>query len=160
LIASVLHLPPLQQRVADIEMLARSLWDRMNGSPEHFGAVFTPEVLASLRERSWPGNVRDLVHIVGQSILFVNSLGPMAAAEHILENTGNHWHPEVAHGADRPASLGPAGDRKLQSRRGNRSAEELEWALNAASGHIPEAAKLLGISRSHAYRLYRALREK
>lgn len=161
LIASVLHLPPLQQRVADIEPLARSLWDRMNGSPEHFGAVFTPEVLASLRERSWPGNARDLVHIVSQSILFVNSLGPMAAVEHILENTGNHWHPEIA--AEAPVRMtagSEPGNGRRRSPRGNHSAEELEWALETAGGHIPEAAKLLGISRSHAYRLYRAQREK
>ncbi|MBD3236229.1 MAG: AAA domain-containing protein [Candidatus Eisenbacteria bacterium] len=165
LIAAVLRLPPLQQRVADIEPLARAIWDRMNGSPEQFEAVFTPEVLAALRERSWPGNVRDLVHIVGQSILFVSSLGPIAAAENILENTGNLWHPERASGertsaaataANRPAGAAPG--RRRRAGRGGRSNEELEWALEAAGGHIPEAAKLLGISRSHAYRLYRTLR--
>jgi DNA-binding NtrC family response regulator len=163
LVASVLRLPPLRERLDDIEPLSRVIWDRLRGDPDLFDAAFTPEVLVSLRDRPWPGNVRDLVHVVGQAILFVASLGPAAAAEHIIENAGKHWHPEVArsHGkSERRTAPQSHSIRPRRMRSGDRSVEELEWALETAEGHIPDAAKLLGISRSHAYRLYKALRTK
>jgi DNA-binding NtrC family response regulator len=132
----------------------------MHGDPAVFDRVFTPLVWSALRERPWPGNVRDLVHVVGRALLFVASLGPEAASEHILENAGQQWHSSLATPDAVPESrfaenLAPF---SRSQRRSERTAADFAWALRAANGDIPETARLLGISRSHAYRLYKALR--
>lgn len=55
-------LPPLADRPADIEPLARHFLARHSaGRPL---PVVSPEFLAALRDRPWPGNVRELKHAI------------------------------------------------------------------------------------------------
>ncbi|MBN1516964.1 sigma-54-dependent Fis family transcriptional regulator [Candidatus Sumerlaeota bacterium] len=54
-----LNVPPLRERLDDIETLAKHFLAK-HGSP---GAGLSPEALAALRAHPWPGNVRELENI-------------------------------------------------------------------------------------------------
>jgi DNA-binding NtrC family response regulator len=60
-------LPPLADRPADIEPLARHFLARHSaGRPL---PVVSPEFLAALRDRPWPGNVRELKHAIEYAVV-------------------------------------------------------------------------------------------
>ena len=58
-----IHVPPLRERVADIEPLARhfvQLFNKKYGFAKHF----SPALIRALERWSWPGNVRELRNTV------------------------------------------------------------------------------------------------
>jgi len=64
-----LHLPPLRDRVQDIDLLADhflGVFAREMGSPV---AGFSAEARAVLRAFAWPGNVRELRHVIEAAIV-------------------------------------------------------------------------------------------
>jgi len=64
----VVRLPPLRQRVDDIELLARLFLERLN---REYGTrkEFAPGALALARTHSWPGNVRELKNCIERSFV-------------------------------------------------------------------------------------------
>ena len=62
------RVPPLRERVDDIELLVRMFLD-LFGATEADG-LFTPDVLAGLRAHAWPGNVRELKNVVERVVVF------------------------------------------------------------------------------------------
>lgn len=81
--AVTLRLPPLRERLEDVEPLAaRFAAERGWAGP---GAWCEPEVLEALRAHAWPGNVRELGHVVelaltlsGGERVGVDALGALA----------------------------------------------------------------------------------
>ncbi len=66
-----IHIPPLRERIEDIEPLA-----------VHFsGSMLTPGALDILRQHSWPGNVRELQNVIRRAALA--SSGGMIRSCHI-----------------------------------------------------------------------------
>jgi DNA-binding NtrC family response regulator len=76
-----LHLPPLRERVGDIAPLARAMAARFSGQfgKGLFGVA--AEALAALEALLWPGNARQLEHVVQQAVLA--SSGPVLLPEHL-----------------------------------------------------------------------------
>jgi DNA-binding NtrC family response regulator len=68
-----LHLPPLRERPADIERLARHFLDSLG---ERTGArkTVSPAAMAKLAQHDWPGNVRELFNVLQRGQAF--SRGP------------------------------------------------------------------------------------
>ncbi|HXE65930.1 MAG TPA: helix-turn-helix domain-containing protein, partial [Rhodanobacteraceae bacterium] len=60
-----LALPPLRERREDIPLLAQHFLDRWN---ERYDTAkqFAPDALAKLAARACPGNVRELLHMIGR----------------------------------------------------------------------------------------------
>ena len=68
-------LPPLRDRVEDIEALARSYLQgtlRERGRPP-LQAGFTSDALALLRRYAWPGNVRELQNVIKRAVVLTDS---------------------------------------------------------------------------------------
>jgi DNA-binding NtrC family response regulator len=63
-----IELPPLRERLEDIELIARHFLHEIS-SIEGRVKSFTPEAMASLTEYRWPGNVRELRNIVYRAYL-------------------------------------------------------------------------------------------
>ncbi len=65
-----LHLPPLRDRIVDIPALAgnfiRQINLRVGGTIEGI----TPRAIEALKAHSWPGNIRELRHVIERAILF------------------------------------------------------------------------------------------
>ena len=58
--ATVVEVPSLADRGADVEPLVRSILDRQAAASGRAPPAVTPAFLAAVRGRDWPGNVRDL----------------------------------------------------------------------------------------------------
>jgi DNA-binding NtrC family response regulator len=59
-----LFLPPLRQRREDIPLLVERFWEELSRKYERPGPELTREVLLSLEQAAWPGNVRQLRNAV------------------------------------------------------------------------------------------------
>jgi two-component system, NtrC family, response regulator AtoC len=68
-----IHLPPLRERGADLEMLAQHFLDELNAT-ENSAKRFAPSAASSLYAHSWPGNVRELKNYVQRAYLLADSV--------------------------------------------------------------------------------------
>ncbi|MEU0510066.1 helix-turn-helix domain-containing protein [Amycolatopsis sp. NPDC006125] len=129
-----LELPPLRERRADIPALARAmLAEATSGS-----ARFTPAALACLAELDWPGNLRELDHVV-RRVAAKRSTGDIVAGD----------LPREYRGAPAKARLTPW----------ERSEHDaILAALERNQGNKTRAAEDLGISRGTLYNRIRVLR--
>ncbi len=138
-----LHLPPLRERTEDIVPMARhflrSLRERTN--PGVIG--FTEAAEQALSAYHYPGNVRELINIVEQALVFADP--PRIDAQDLP--------PQVAGVAPRPDGAG-------SPRRGNMGLtefleaverKEILDAYERAGGVKTETARLLGIKTSALY---------
>ncbi|MCP3956922.1 MAG: sigma-54-dependent Fis family transcriptional regulator [bacterium] len=134
-----LHLPPLRQRPADLELLtarlAESLARRLAVEPKPISA----EAMEVLSRHSWPGNVRELKNVLERSLIAASGEAITPADLPILGTSG-------APQAD------PAADLSL----GERERQAILEALERTGGHREQAARLLGIS---VRTLYNRLRQ-
>ena len=73
-----IHLPPLRERLSDVEELA--LFFAAKYRP---GVTLTPVAMDVLQQHSWPGNVRELRNAIERATILVGS-GDAIKAEHIL----------------------------------------------------------------------------
>jgi transcriptional regulator with PAS, ATPase and Fis domain len=65
-----LHLPPLRERVVDIPALVGAFIRQTNLSTGNNISGITPRALEALKAYSWPGNIRELRHLVERVMLF------------------------------------------------------------------------------------------
>jgi transcriptional regulator of acetoin/glycerol metabolism len=129
-----IELRPLRERRAEIPVLARSmLADATGGS-----ARFTPSTLARLAELDWPGNLRELEHVV-RTVAGRRSAGDILVSDLPPEYRSG---PEVARMSPWERSEHDAIVAALERNNGNRVA----------------AARDLGISRGTLYNRLRSLR--
>jgi transcriptional regulator with PAS, ATPase and Fis domain len=137
-------IPPLRERLAELEPLANAFLRQASARHAHPPPGITPESLELMRSYRWPGNVRELKNMIERAVL-VSGGAPIRPEHLALEKMRAIRLTGVASALSEDAPLAPA---LLMPRRG--SAEELAsivQALERASGNQTVAAKLLGISR-------------
>jgi transcriptional regulator with GAF, ATPase, and Fis domain len=134
--------PPLRRRPEDVPLLARTFFEREGG-----GATVDPEVYDVLRDYRWPGNVRELRNVVSELALRGAGRVTAALARRVLR--------ERTDGAE--GSAPGIGTDVLNLKEARRRLERalIEEALRRSGGNRSRAAALLGIERSHLYRLAR-----
>jgi DNA-binding NtrC family response regulator len=129
-----IHLPPLRERRADIEPLAKyflAIHGRHYRKPV---AGFEEQALRALREHPWPGNIRELDHAIERSVLMVQGEKVKASDLGLRAASDN--------------GAGSIEDLNLEE------VERLliQKALARYDGNVSHAAKALGLSRSALYR--------
>lgn len=141
----VVHLavPALAQRVEDIPLLVDDFVAEMAGRDNVPVRRFSPEAMAALQRHSWPGNVRELRNMV-ERLLIMSPDKEISPAELGL---ASGWSNGVVAGMQLPL---------------RQAREEFEKAyvremLTNCSWNMSQAARLLGLERSHLYRKLRAL---
>jgi transcriptional regulator with PAS, ATPase and Fis domain len=169
LAGALLQLPPLRTRSRDFSILIDMLWRRSGGDPADCRKLFDTDLIALLRHLRWPGNVRELKYLVERALLFYRKHGVTSAREVIIQCVQRPHYveaPPTEHGSQQQPeapeshpSTTPVRQTHRRKRRTEWDPDELRKALDEADGYIPEAARALGISRSHAYRLYKQLEE-
>lgn len=82
-----LHLPPLRERRADIEPLARHFVQRLAETSRRF-ITLSDEALRLLKQQSWPGNVRELENTLYRAVSLTD--GETIEAEHLGLPGGGH----------------------------------------------------------------------
>jgi len=140
----VIEVPPLRERLDDIPLLvAKFLQDF---AYRHARPVLgiSPEALAALAERGWPGNIRQLQHEIERAAVF--SDGVMIRVEDLSEapRRSPQTLPSPAVDLDRPREL-----KHVISAVQN---EQIKEAIAACGGNKKKAAANLGISRSFLYK--------
>jgi DNA-binding NtrC family response regulator len=130
-----IHMPMLADRRDEILLLMDFFLER---AAEAYGLsqppVLSPPVRECLRAAPWKGNVRELENLCKYVALHAAPAGPVEIAD---------LPPEFL------ASMGQL----IQHRHARSSAEHAREALLAAQGNKTEAARRLGVSRQHLYRL-------
>jgi two-component system response regulator AtoC len=144
-------LPPLRARRDDIELLARIFVER-SARAHGKEVVFDESALRQLRRQRWPGNVRQLENFVERMVVLTRA--PVVDAAHVDAELSR----QVTF-ATEPASVAPRepdrppGAKALQEELKAAEKRAVEQALVQANGNRTDAAKILGISRSHLYAL-------
>jgi two-component system nitrogen regulation response regulator NtrX len=137
-----LILPPLRERHEDITVLvehfARQVYDQNGWKP----IPFTPEAIEALAAYPWPGNVRELRNVVERLMLLATE------GEVTLETV------RAALPSSTPTSLPSSGTSSglLAERVQKFEREVIIGELKRSNYHITNAAKSLGLERSHLYK--------
>lgn len=129
-----IFLPPLRDRLGDIEILLWQFIERQNQIGPRRIDRLQPEVLTRLRAHRWPGNVRELGNVVEYA--FAVGRGPAFSEADLPPDLV-----ETARGAPPAAHLTEDDERS-----------RLLAALESAGGHVGRAAELLGMSRPTFWR--------
>jgi DNA-binding NtrC family response regulator len=132
----VIDMPPLRERLEDLEPLARHFlahFARKYGKPL---VAFDDDALRALRAHAWPGNVRELGHAVERAVLFAER--------------------DAAGVRARDLGLAPPGKGAAEPSLEDAERVVIEKALARHSGDVRAAAAQLGLSRSALYRRLQA----
>jgi DNA-binding NtrC family response regulator len=81
---AVFHIvvPPLRERGADVELLARHFLNRLNRT-EGTRKRFSSDSRQFLRENTWPGNVRELHNVVQRAFILAEDELDLRSAAHV-----------------------------------------------------------------------------
>jgi two-component system response regulator HydG len=66
------QLPPLRERAADIEMLTLHFLNKYSLKNKFGGVSISDKALNDLKNYNWPGNIRELEHLIERSVLLSN----------------------------------------------------------------------------------------
>jgi transcriptional regulator with PAS, ATPase and Fis domain len=140
----VIQVPPLRQRHEDLYLLSEKFLQQLT---QRYGRSISLDraALDALLAYSFPGNVRELSHIL-ESAVAVSTENPKVIKERDISPLLRTQGPSAA------LSVGVAADCSLE----NMEKFAIRQALRIASGNKSQAAELLGLSRGS---LYRKLRE-
>jgi two-component system response regulator AtoC len=139
-----LSIPPLRERPAELELLARSFVLTASRQLERAPLALSDAALRALSTYRWPGNVRELKNVIDRAVVLCadSSIG----LEHLPAALTARAPSEPAPSHDRPAAV------EVDRGRFEAQVESLERAriveaLGRCGGNQTQAAKLLGIAR-------------
>jgi len=140
-------LPPLRDRKGDISLLAQTFAHRLGGERGR-PMAFSLDALDVLERQPFPGNVRELLHLVER--LCVTCPAETIAPAHLPEEYAGHGAPSVA--MPLMEFEGTLSEMTAQFERA-----VLLRALERNDGHRAAAAQALGISRKNLWEKLKAL---
>ncbi len=80
-----LTLPPLRERIADVEILSRDLIGKYSAKNSKNIVGLTQDALSFLQSHTWPGNVRELENVIERAV--ITTLGDQLTVQDIfIEN--------------------------------------------------------------------------
>lgn len=138
-----IEVPPLRIRRSDIPELADHFLHRCRGTGGKDGLSFDDDALRLLMTYEYPGNVRELEHMIQRAVLL--SPGPLITREHLPDLTGE-TQPE-SNDSELQELL------KLPLEEATRAFERIliTRAMTRGAGNKSEAARILGIHRQTLY---------
>ncbi|QTE22989.1 sigma-54-dependent transcriptional regulator [Polaribacter cellanae] len=128
-----LNLPPLRERTNDIKLLATHFLEKLTQKYRKKITHFTSEALKAMEKYHWPGNIREIEHIVERAVIITDN--------NEIEVSDLHFSTKKI-----DVNLGE-----------NLNLEETEkilikQAITKHQGNISKAAKDLGLTRAALYR--------
>ena len=127
-----IQIPPLRERPGDVPLLASAFLKRYN---QRYGleARLTESGMRALCETTWPGNVRQLQHVLERMVI-------LAPGGRITEDA-------VAEALRSSRTAADAGETLAEA-----EADQIRKVLAATNGNKSRAARILGIERKTLYR--------
>ena len=132
-------IPPLRDRPEDIPALAEHILRRVERRHGWGALSISPEALAAIRERPWPGNVRQLENALARAAIAAR--GRAILPEHL----------EVEADPSLPAAGDPAEPVPLRALLAEVERRAIARALAACGGNRTQTAERLGISRRQLF---------
>jgi transcriptional regulator with PAS, ATPase and Fis domain len=140
-----LTVPPLRERLDDIDALCEHLLERIaqaSGTPVR---EMAPDAVELLRTQPWPGNIRELRNVLERAALFSDDLRLTADSfRSILHSQPQDMPPQEP--LTRYDEALAAFERRV-----------IRDALQRTGGKVSEAANLLGLARATLYKKLAAL---
>ncbi|MCO4797893.1 MAG: sigma-54-dependent Fis family transcriptional regulator [Colwelliaceae bacterium] len=130
-----LHVPSLAERAEDIPALAEHFLHSFSAKYHRVCPKLSPQAITSLQQYSWPGNIRELSHLM-ERVLFTCKKESIDAEDLMLTVTTNNIE-----SLDDPTLSMEQIEKKALAQR-----------LKFFRGNATETAKSLGLSRSGYYR--------
>ncbi len=130
------HVGKFEQAERGTQHFAEQVCAQNNWKP----LPFTPEAIEELKGNSWPGNVRELRNVVERLIL-------LATGPEVTEDTVDQALPHTLTTAPSLAGSGTLAERAQAFER-----EVILAELKRHQFHVTNAAKALGLERSHLYK--------
>jgi DNA-binding NtrC family response regulator len=138
------HVPPLRQRVDDLELLVDGFLRREGHASANDPAALRGKNLDRLRAYAWPGNVRELRNVIARAIALSAPATPFAEMPVLL--AGNGAPPDAPTiRADKPYHDAKA-DLLARFER-----DYLADLLARANGNVSQAARDAGVGRKLLY---------
>jgi len=141
-----LHVPPLRERGADLELLTARFIDEFSARLDHPIQGITDRALQQLKAYPFPGNVRELSNIIEWAVTFCHA--SQIDSEHLparlLKST------DIKSGVPLPNNL-PGNDSELLPLQ-EVERRYIEHVLAQVEGNKRRAAEILGIGRRTLYR--------
>jgi DNA-binding NtrC family response regulator len=146
--AVCLKLPPLQQRGADIELLAEHFRARFARNLGKEVSGFSQEAVSLLREHSWPGNVQELERAIERGVVVCrgNRIMPANLALSTTEARS------VRSRSHTPRPHVELGIRPLKEALEEPEKQLILQALEALNWNRQETARVLDINRTTLYK--------
>ena len=160
-----IKLPPLRDRLDSLHELCEHFIKKINQRLSTQVTDFAPEVYDLFRSYSWPGNIRELEHLI-EGAMNMAGKDTILGLEHFtpgLDNLGPRelrpWRgplpttqalemdPPAPSEADKGKTAMAAFPKGLANIQAEQEKNAVESALEQARGNVTQAAKLLGISR-------------
>ncbi len=129
----VITIPPLRERLEDIQPLAENFIAQFSAKYHKSGLILNQDAIDKLKRHGWPGNIRELSHTIERAVLLAR--GNEISAQQLLL--------DIADAGSNVMVLQPLEQAERQL---------IEKAMLVTSGQVIEAAKLLEISRNALYR--------
>ena len=134
-------LPPLRERTEEIPVLAEYFAEQVATQNGWRAKHFSSESLEILKRYAWPGNVRELRNVVERVML-------LSAGENIVADDVNQALPALANGESAPNTANGTLAQRMESF----EREVLLAELRRHHHHMTNAARALGLERSHLYK--------
>src|SRR5262249_24079460 len=134
-------IPPLRARPEDIPPLAEHILRRVERRHGWGALSLSPEALSAIRERPWPGNVRQLENSLARAVIAAR--GRTILPEHLDADERTE-----------PAMLGSEGlddTVPLRALLAEVERRAIQRALSACDGNRTRTAERLGISRRQLF---------
>ncbi len=168
-----IHVPPLRERIEDIEPLIQHFIELLNKKYGRNVACLTKEAIHLLSQYRWPGNVRELRNLIERlfaenqtDVIGLRSLSDwfqerQIAAQYAMDQ---EYHDVIIPPNRQPILLGH--NHQLPNRNGivslpskgkNITQKKLIDAYRLAGGNITEASRILGIHKATFYRTMHSL---
>lgn len=159
-----LKIPPLRERLDEIEPLARRFREQANKVHGRSVQGISDDAMALLLAHSWPGNVRELRNTIERAVVMApgKQIQPEDLPE-LVRAAGNEGAAAKAT-ASRIAPLGEMNERKepeeqqpIEDELQQVAVQRIEDALQKTGGNVTKAAKELGMARTTLQHRMRAL---
>ncbi len=140
---AILHIPPLRERREDILLCLDHFLDTINKSFKIDIQGFSREAMQALQNYSWPGNVRQLIHVLEQTAIKVWDKKEIALEDlpmEIRRHKNNLYE-------DRPSGVNVG----IRQEINHKEKDAILSALRQTRGNKRQAAILLKMPRSTFY---------
>jgi transcriptional regulator with PAS, ATPase and Fis domain len=131
-----LVIPPLRERKDDIRPLAEFFLEKVREKLDGVKKRLSPEVIDALQDYNWPGNIRELEHVIemAHAVASGNVIGIEDIREDILSDAAC-WSENFISGKET-----------------HMEEEKIKMTIKMCEGNMSKAAQILKISRTTLYR--------